>query len=588
MVRREQHKCFHEWVLSASSPRAPRGTGIGKLHRHVNSPNVARSLCQVSTEEGVLRSTPSALVEVREAAWAKRWQRDTADFKALVAELVSLRAQAFAEDVPLLDPVTVDKLDQTLRRIPDNTGLGCGCVEPRAIKHAPVDAKQDLCFILDSIIRTGVLPWDLLYVIIALLPKDGAALGGERPIFLLPTFVRIPDRLFYDELSAWCDAAHGFWDRAIANSSALRSAIHSNLMMETAHIMGISAGILFIDLQKFYDSVDLVLLMRACGVLGYPRISLLLLVQTFLGPRTLRADGHHSNEVPVSNGLVAGSSQANHLARAFLHRALHDHHNRCRKLAVSQFVDDLKMYTEGTTRQVVYRCSQATVELFHSVGKLKVDLPQSKCGFVATTRGIALTVCSGSQQKDFGISSTKHAHDLGVDVSFGNRAVPFGRKRASRACIRSGRIRCFAKNHQRACRLLFKGRALPQSTYGHQIWGIPPTAVKRLRAAAAWTSGGYRAGMCTTTLHSINKTEPASRLHLEVITGYLVCLRDHPLLTKRIERSWQLLLWRFAKAPVELSLGSSQTSLPFCWSLGGSHSPPRIGSVIWRTRGPLI
>ena len=337
-------------------------------------------------------------------------------------------------------------------------------------------------------------------------------MGGERAIGLLSIFVRILDRLFNDELSAWCHAAHGFWDRAIANSSALRSAIHSNLMMETAHIMGISAGIFFIDLQKFYDSVDLVLLMRACGVLGYPRIPLLLLVQAFLGPLTLRADGHHSNQVPVSQGLVAGSSQANHLARALLHRALHDHHNRCRKLAVSQFVDDLKMYTEGTTGQVVYRFSQATVELFHSLGKLKVDLSPSKCGFVATTRGIALTVCSGWQQKDFGISSTKHARDLGVDVSFGSRAVPIGRKRARRACIRSGRMRCFAEKHQRACRLLFKGGALPQSTYGHQIWGIPPTAMKRLRSAAAWTSGGYRAGMCTTTLLSITETEPTSCL----------------------------------------------------------------------------
>ena len=106
--------------------------------------------------------------------------------------------------------MTVDKLDQTLRRIPDNTGLGSDCVQPGAIKHAPADVKQELCFILDSIIRTGVLPWGLLYVIIALLPKDGAALGGERPIGWLPIFVRILDRLFYDELSAWCDAAHGF------------------------------------------------------------------------------------------------------------------------------------------------------------------------------------------------------------------------------------------------------------------------------------------------------------------------------------------------------------------------------------------
>ena len=146
MVRREQHKRFHEWALSASSPRAPRAAGIGKLHRHDNGPNVARSLCQASTEEGVLRSTPSAIMEVREAVWAKRWQRDAADSVALGAELVALRAQAIAEDAPLLEPLTVEKFEQTLRRIPDNSGLANDCVQPGTIKHALVDAK------------TGILP----------------------------------------------------------------------------------------------------------------------------------------------------------------------------------------------------------------------------------------------------------------------------------------------------------------------------------------------------------------------------------------------------------------------------------------------
>ena len=51
--------------------------------------------------------------------------------------------------------------------------------------------------------------------------------------------------------------------------------------------MGVSAGILFIELQTFYDSVDLVLLIKACSVLESPRIPLLLLVQAFWGPRTL-------------------------------------------------------------------------------------------------------------------------------------------------------------------------------------------------------------------------------------------------------------------------------------------------------------
>ena len=129
--------------------------------------------------------------------WRAMWGQLPDEALTLTAEGFLARASAIAEDVPLLDQVTVDKLDQMLRRIPDNTGLGSDCVEPGAIKHAPVGAIHELCHVLDCIIRNEVLPWGLLYLVIALLPKDGAA------FWLLPIFVRILNRLFYDQLSAW-------------------------------------------------------------------------------------------------------------------------------------------------------------------------------------------------------------------------------------------------------------------------------------------------------------------------------------------------------------------------------------------------
>ena len=92
-------------------------------------------------------------MEVREAVRTKRWQRDDPDSVAIGSELVAMRNQALAEDIPLLEPVSVHKLDQTMRRIPDNTGLGSDCVQPGAIKHAPVEAKLEFCRILDSVMR---------------------------------------------------------------------------------------------------------------------------------------------------------------------------------------------------------------------------------------------------------------------------------------------------------------------------------------------------------------------------------------------------------------------------------------------------
>ena len=219
-------------------------------------------------------------------------------------------------------------------------------------------------------------------------------------------------------------------------------------------------------------------------MLEYPRISLLLLVQAFLEPRTLSADGHHSEQIPVSNGLVAGSSQANHLTRALLHRALHDHHHRCPKLGVSQFVDDLKMYTEGTTR----RCVQ-----IQPTSRRAVPL-----SWLAQSRSVALKMWIRghhtwhSPHCVFRLAGKGFRYFLNQTCKrFGCGCLlwsPFSSrcKEKSKTCIGESKAHSgFAKKHARANRLLFKGRALPQSTYGHQIWCIPATSMKRLRAAAA-------------------------------------------------------------------------------------------------------
>ena len=69
-----------------------------------------------------------------------------------------LRKQAPEEGVLRLEQVTVGRLDQALRRIPDNAGLGSDCVQPGAIKHAHLSAERELCSVLDSIMQSGVLP----------------------------------------------------------------------------------------------------------------------------------------------------------------------------------------------------------------------------------------------------------------------------------------------------------------------------------------------------------------------------------------------------------------------------------------------
>ena len=195
----------------------------------------------------------------------------------------------------------------------------------------------------------------------------------------------------------------------------------------------------------------------------------------------------------VDDGLVGGPSQANHLATALL-RAQHDHQPLMPKLVVSHFVDDLKMHTKGTTRQVVYIFSQVAVELFHAFAQLKVDLSPSKCGLLAHHTWHCSHLCAQVGEKKRVLVFLR-ANTRVILVSTSPSVHVLSRlqgKESKRAAMRWRHIGGFAKGHQRACRLLFKGGALPQSTYGRQIWCILPTAMQRLRAAAAWTSDGYR------------------------------------------------------------------------------------------------
>ena len=60
---------------------------------------------------------------------------------------------------------------------------------------------------------------------------------------------------------------------------------------------------------------------------------------------------------------------------------------------------------------------------------------------------------------------------------------PLRGKEQNAHLLEQGAFEALPRN-TRASRLLFKGGALLQSTYGHQIWGLP--SMKRLGPAAAW------------------------------------------------------------------------------------------------------
>ena len=91
-------------------------------------------------------------MEVREAVWAKRWQRDAPDSVAIGSELVGAAKPSTCRAYPSLGASFLPQVGPNHETHPRQR-LGSDCVQPGAIKHAPVEAKLEFCRILDSVMR---------------------------------------------------------------------------------------------------------------------------------------------------------------------------------------------------------------------------------------------------------------------------------------------------------------------------------------------------------------------------------------------------------------------------------------------------
>ena len=111
---------------------------------------------------------------------------------------------------------------------------------------------------------------------------------------------------------------------------------------ETAAATATPTMTIHLDLVKFYDTVHLPTLMRTARLLDYPLRALAVCGQMFLAPRVIRVNGSFAATIQPQTGMVPGSGQANHLARALLYELLGTIHNVSLLLMGRQYVADTR------------------------------------------------------------------------------------------------------------------------------------------------------------------------------------------------------------------------------------------------------
>ena len=123
---------------------------------------------------------------------------------------------------------------------------------------------------------TLALPLQSLVSIMAVIPKPQ---GGERLVALMHRLFRIYFRSRRSIISDWEAAQELWWDTALAGSSALKAALLRAFGVDCSTLSGASIAAAFVDIAKFYDSLDPVLLMRRLIDMGFPAAPLALHLQ---------------------------------------------------------------------------------------------------------------------------------------------------------------------------------------------------------------------------------------------------------------------------------------------------------------------
>ena len=180
-------------------------------------------------------------------------------------------------------------------------------IAPQALAALPDVALQAL---LDCLLLTEelvVLPVQTLLGIVALLLKPT---GDDRPVTVLAKYYRVWSGLQRDIHHRWQQEKAGFWGRALRNSAALRAGILRAAGSELSFLDGKSSADALLDMEKFYDNVDVHQLSKLAQKHQYPTMLLCLGLQMHLGVRGLKCFNIHPGHKTPSNGIIAGCTQS--------------------------------------------------------------------------------------------------------------------------------------------------------------------------------------------------------------------------------------------------------------------------------------
>ena len=472
IARAHSRKLTVKWAAQILEGAAAKAHGFVKDHPTVldllDVPLTAEEASKIATELQPDEATRRTVLP-----WHRLWARDAGQLKDLAARQKTLRAACLREDSR--DELDLAATKAGIKRFNAGAVPGVDAISVRELAALPDVGLSALTDVLNGINAAVAWPPQVLHHQVVLLPKPR---GGERPICLVAMLIKLWEATHAGTVLSWEQARVGFWDDAIRGSSALRAAALRRLTAEVAHLNHESFLYILWDAEKFYDNVDLSILLEAALKLGLPRREMVLCLDVLLAPREVRVGKISSPPVAPANGMLAGLKRANFFARLLLYGTLDTLHRAIPKAGPRSYVDDLTQLITGDREDVVANAVTGAWMLHLALQQLKVKV-STKSVIVGSNAGLAREVADKIRGRcGLALANSDHAADLGVDCGGSRRCLRKTEEREEKADCKLSRIQYLGSLNKTADKLVGSGADPPKSLRARGLWHCPCQAVQ--------------------------------------------------------------------------------------------------------------
>ena len=328
------------------------------------------------------------------------------------------------------------------------------------------------------------------------MPELGKSAGGARTIAKTPSLAyRMWARSRRKPIANWELSLDKPYDTATKKSSALVAAANRSLFSEICVRNKMQVCAALYDLHKFFDTIDPMALVDALKNTQFPPIDAAMGYQMHVAPRVLQVSCISSLPIRVDSSILAGCIYSVPWVKALFQEGSQKAIETSRKVVphvphyYSTYVDDVTSLSAGYGPDVQNMIVSVALALKkHQIVKRKFVL-SPKSTIVASDAKLALRVAKELSQYGVDVQVPSAQRDLGVMFTAGtSRCDSLSTQRIARAKKRTSKI-IQVSRVCRAARKLFVSRAMPQATWGHQIFGFSPSKILTLRRMAASTTG---------------------------------------------------------------------------------------------------